>query len=130
MGKAAMIAAAVCAVTALAAVYASPGIRESLRLGSEGKARAALRGELADPDSAEFRRVTVADRRIPIVCGEVNSRNRFGGYVGFRRFIVTMDEYVRIEPVASADLSRFEDRWATDCRPFDQSEADIQRESE
>lgn len=37
-------------------------------------------GVLKDPDSAEFRNQRG-------FCGEVNSKNSFGGYVGFKRFI-------------------------------------------
>jgi hypothetical protein len=48
---------------------------------TEAQRRVAER--LIDPDSAQFRNVTVVGDS---VCGEVNSKNRFGGYVGFQRF--------------------------------------------
>lgn len=44
---------------------------------------------LKDPESAKFRNVYFnqgADN-IPMTCGEVNSKNSFGGYGGFQRFI-------------------------------------------
>ncbi len=45
-----------------------------------------IRSQLIDPGSAQFR--NVQGRGDAAVCGEVNSKNRFGGYVGFRRFVV------------------------------------------
>ena len=38
---------------------------------------------LKDPESARFRNVQV---KWEAVCGEVNAKNSYGGYVGFRRF--------------------------------------------
>lgn len=52
------------------------------------KAEEAVRHDLRDPDSAQFRYDTV-EMVYPdtgIVCGEVNSRNAFGAYAGFERF--------------------------------------------
>lgn len=47
-----------------------------------------IRGSLKDPSSAEFRNVFVSRKGgAPVVCGEVNSKNSFGGYVGFQRFV-------------------------------------------
>lgn len=49
----------------------------------------AVRAKLKDPDSAQFR--SVFFRRgpdgVPVACGEVNSKNSFGGYGGFQKFI-------------------------------------------
>ena len=42
---------------------------------------------LKDPGSAQFRNVVVSDVT-NWVCGEVNSKNSLGGYVGFKRFMV------------------------------------------
>jgi hypothetical protein len=44
----------------------------------------AIRYQLIDPKSADFRNTFAA--KSGVVCGEVNSKNRFGGYVGFREF--------------------------------------------
>jgi len=53
---------------------------------------------LTDPDSAHFRDLYVRKDKEHafVVCGEVNSRNRMGGYDGYQRFI---------------------DAWATDSDP-------------
>ena len=68
----------------------------------EAKAKAAVTERMIDPKSTEFRNVKVhmnvtsrtfygADNAsgppvIDVVCGEVNSKNKFGGYVGFKPF--------------------------------------------
>jgi hypothetical protein len=39
--------------------------------------------KLKDPESARFRDVRVVDHA---ACGEINAKNSYGGYVGFRRF--------------------------------------------
>ena len=49
----------------------------------------AVLSRLKDPDSAEFKDVFFARAKdnVPVVCGEVNSKNSFGGFVGFQSFI-------------------------------------------
>lgn len=52
---------------------------------------------LKDPSSAVFRNIKIAESPRTIesaaityeICGEVNAKNGFGGYVGFRGFVVT-----------------------------------------
>lgn len=54
------------------------------------KGQAAITRQLTDPESAQFRSVTASQRGDKwIVCGEVNAKNQFGGYVGFKRFYVS-----------------------------------------
>lgn len=53
------------------------------------KGMEAVKAKLKDPKSSQFRRVYFhkgADR-IPMTCGEVNSKNGFGGYGGFQKFV-------------------------------------------
>ena len=55
------------------------------------KAEQSVRQSLKDPDSAEFSDVQVKgvvsdDLAVAVVCGQVNAKNSFGGYVGYRRF--------------------------------------------
>lgn len=60
------------------------------------KYRTAVTGVLLDPQSAQFRNEKIAGE---LYCGEVNSKNRMGGYVGFNRFIVrTKDGAGILEP--------------------------------
>lgn len=59
-----------------------------------------VRERLKDPDSAKFRKSqTFHGGGVPVVCGEVNSKNSFGGMGGFQRFvaageIIALDEQV------------------------------------
>jgi len=52
------------------------------------KAQRVIKSYLVDPDSANFKvEKVLSDNSGSIVCGEVNSKNRAGGYNGFHRFI-------------------------------------------
>jgi hypothetical protein len=42
--------------------------------------------KLKDPASAKFRNSKVFYAIAPVVCGEVNAKNGFGGYSGYTRF--------------------------------------------
>ena len=52
-------------------------------------AERAVRGELKDPDTAQFRdvRANYSEDFGVVACGRVNAKNDFGGYTGFRRFV-------------------------------------------
>lgn len=57
--------------------------------------------DLADPASAQFREVAA----IPgdCVAGELNAKNRMGGYTGFRKFVVDLKKKeVAITPDATS----------------------------
>lgn len=57
------------------------------------KSRDAIKSRLRDPGSADFRNVRFySGGPVPVVCGEVNSKNGFGGYTGFQRFIASGDD--------------------------------------
>ena len=73
---------------------------------------------LKDPDSAQFRDMTVVaptkinKNQTGIVCGEVNSKNSFGGYTGFHPFIVIS----AIPMVQGEDnYSTFRRLWNREC---------------
>jgi hypothetical protein len=61
---------------------------------SRAFAEVRMQKALKDPDSAQFRNITVEDQatfdpKVPgIACGEVNARNSFGGYTGYVDFMV------------------------------------------
>ncbi len=52
-------------------------------------AERAVRGELKDPDAAQFRdvRANYTEEFGVAACGMVNAKNELGGYTGFRRFV-------------------------------------------
>lgn len=51
------------------------------------KAKELIKTKLKDADSAKFQNVELKNNGIKIVCGEVNSKNSFGAYSGFQRFV-------------------------------------------
>ena len=53
--------------------------------GQVAAAKASVERQLIDPTSAQYRDMTSFTE--DVVCGSVNSKNRMGGYVGFRLFI-------------------------------------------
>lgn len=67
---------------------------EFLELNGEAKtfnaATLAVQSKLSDPESARFRNVRLEQYLTHlIVCGEVNAKNAYGGYVGFRSFMAS-----------------------------------------
>ena len=53
-------------------------------------AQESLKQTLKDPSSAQFRnvRLEVYGSR-QVICGEINAKNSYGGYVGFKRFVAS-----------------------------------------
>lgn len=49
------------------------------------KLKEEVASELNDPNSAQFRNVAL-NRKTKTICGEINGKNAYGGYVGFRWF--------------------------------------------
>ena len=64
---------------------------------------------LKDPESAEFRNQKG-------FCGEVNSKNSFGGYAGFKRFIAASEEMVVFAGDDRMTSTDFEQAWSQFCR--------------
>lgn len=75
-------------------------------------AEAAVKTQLVDPDSAKFQNQKGN-------CGEVNSKNKFGGYVGYSRYVfLTSDNMVAIESNSSDSIwptSVMNDLWSKHC---------------
>jgi hypothetical protein len=53
--------------------------------GLVSEAKRAVAGTLIDPESARYENVKV-QKELSVVCGLVNAKNKFGGYVGFKQF--------------------------------------------
>ena len=52
------------------------------------KAEESVKARLKDAGSAQFRSVAIRQYKgAPLVCGEVNAKNSFGGYGGYQKFI-------------------------------------------
>ena len=80
-------------------------------LAAQPSARAKLKAISKDPDSLQFRNERVSKIDPTITCGEVNGKNSFAGYVGFRRFIVSTGTIL----VDDGQHSRFSEAWAKFC---------------
>lgn len=54
-------------------------------------AKSNIRAQLKDPYSAEFEDIFIgkSNNNSPVVCGKVNAKNSYGGYVGRKRFYFT-----------------------------------------
>lgn len=67
-------------------------------------AKRAITDNFKDPDSALFRDLFLSNKAVPTLCGEVNAKNSYGGYVGYRRFFFNrIASYV--EPSESSSAS-------------------------
>lgn len=94
------------AAPALAASATSAKVPDSAKV---ALVRAFVANSLKDPESARFRGVKVKWEN---VCGEVNAKNSYGGYVGYRRFYAIDSVDVHMEG------DRFsEDQWDRFCGP-------------
>jgi hypothetical protein len=78
--------------------------------------REVVKRALREPDSAQFRNdhLYVNPRGGFMVCGEVNSRNAFGGYTGFKRYIAGAEAFIddSLNPIA---MGGFEIMWKEVC---------------
>lgn len=76
-------------------------------------AKGALRDSLNDPDSASFREFKASSKDSMVFCGEVNAKNRMGGFAGFTRFVVKLSNHeVLLAPDSAqvdAELVRYAD---------------------
>lgn len=69
----------ICAVAALMLLGCSAG---------ESKHQEIVKLRLNDPDSAQFRNVKQNPNDKDVWCGELNAKNKLGGYVGFSRYVM------------------------------------------
>lgn len=85
----------------LAGCHWSPGSESSrIREAQEVVAR-----ELRDPGSAQFRdvREVELDNGMLAYCGEVNGKNAFGAYSGYRAFVLRRGTNVALQPASVED---------------------------
>lgn len=80
--------------------------------------RKQLLNALKDPDSARFKDEFVSlsdDAENPVLslCGTVNSKNAYGGYVGFSRYIVTMNGMLITDTGATPSATQY--AWPVWC---------------
>lgn len=117
------LAVALCVV--LIGTGCSPSRSDRANAFDVAKVKAMVTDELSDPDSAKFRRVFISEfeegkgtaTAVLSLCGEVNAKNRMGGYVGYRRFVA--DERVAFidENIddSSAEQKAFNTLYSASC---------------
>lgn len=96
------------------------------------KAKQNVTSEFKDPDSAKFRNIRVIRGS---VCGEVNAKNSYGGYVGYRRFVSVGGIVAWLEG-ETTDFSEHHDRMCSKNPPkpkappayYEESWKDLERD--
>lgn len=84
---------AICALAICSTAFAQPQAAR-IKFFDVNKAKQMVADEFADPDTVKFRRMFLSeftsDKGVKTIrlCGEVNAKNRMGGYDGYRGFIV------------------------------------------
>ena len=56
------------------------------------KAKGNITSSLRDPSSVQWRGLFVSGSKMPALCGEMNGKNAYGAYIGFRRFYATTEK--------------------------------------
>ena len=77
--------------------------------------RESVLNKLKDPNSANFEDVYLSSDKV--VCGKVNSKNSFGGYTGYKRFVSggkTEGTFIEDEPVLPPRM--FQEVWDKMCK--------------
>lgn len=70
------------------------------------KAKKAVLEGLKDPDSAKFNNVRLVKYlEGSVVCGEINAKNSYGGYVGYRQFVGGIDDASIIKIESNPDYA-------------------------
>lgn len=78
------------------------------------KGQEAVKSRLRDPDSAKWGQISFSwgVGGVPTVCGQVNSKNGFGGYTGMQEFItVGRSDFTFF----ATDVDDFAGLWETMC---------------
>jgi len=79
---------------------------------SEKQMLEAVRSKLKDPDSAKFTQLDMkatSDGTMEVLCGMLNAKNSYGGYIGARSFTATKskrEEGVFVNMDESADCAK------------------------
>lgn len=76
---------------------------------TQSMAREFVEANLKDPESAKYRNQKG-------LCGEVNSKNSYGGYGGFQKFMAANKSMVAFERGDQMSASEFRKAWNQLCR--------------
>lgn len=72
----------------------------------ENKHKDIVKNLLSDPDSAQFREIKQSGKDKDVWCGEINAKNRVGGYVGYTRYVLQTIGFEEMKP-RDVFVSRF-----------------------
>ncbi len=80
-------------------------------------AKTSIADRFKDPGAVQFRNVVAYGKNKPleisIICGQVNGKNSYGAYVGFRRFVSNGGASVEVEDNENA--RSIERMWSNTC---------------
>lgn len=107
--RTAAITVAVLALIALGSVAAILNRDRLTGYFVHGPYRAPMLNMLKDPESAQFRDEYIMGRNL---CGQVNSKNSYGAYAGFTRFISSREGFAVLEGTSPS----FGPQWEMLCR--------------
>ena len=85
------------------------------------RAKAQVTRQFKDPGSAQYRNLFISGKSLRVLCGEVNAKNSYGGYIGFNRFYSTGDPSLTgigsssSSSSATADNSVLNAMWPSMC---------------
>jgi hypothetical protein len=86
--------------------------------GANERAKAAIARQFVDPESTRFRNVfqsqDIETGNRTFVCGELNTKNRMGGYVGYTRFLIEVNGRGEIA-FDTPNSSTFANKWYDFC---------------
>jgi hypothetical protein len=78
------------------------------------EAQSYIRATLRDPSSAQFKDLAL-NMKSHVVCGQYNAKNGFGGYVGFKPFILS-EKFSTPMIVLGDDVEDFVKQWKFHCQ--------------
>lgn len=80
----------------------------------EAKAKRNVTKDFKDPSSVQWRDLFVSlDGTLKILCGELNGKNSYGAYIGFRRFFATDSILSYVEDPKSPSI--MDKMWPQSC---------------
>lgn len=105
----------------IAGAYVGPAEREAERQASEIRearvsAQIAVRAQLKDGESARFQLVSAKrHENVVLICGNVNAKNSFGAYNGFRPFVYsTANDFAFFAEMMESPKA-FQEAWNSSC---------------
>lgn len=81
------------------------------------KAKALLTKNFKDPTSVLWRNVIVSEKHYAALCGELNAKNSYGGYIGFQKFlsVPSQDLSLILDAESSRVPQNFQGQWDIYC---------------